>query len=51
MKAVAEMHPRFEAQLLSYLKVAQLKLGLLVNFGSDKVFIKRIVNPHYDKKK
>ena len=51
LKAVAEMHPRFEAQLLSYLKVAQLKLGLLVNFGSDKVFIKRIINPHYDKKK
>ena len=49
LKAVAEMHPRFEAQLLCYLKVAQLKLGLLVNFGNDKVFIKRIINPHYDK--
>ena len=49
LKAVAGMHPRFEAQLLCYLKVAQLKLGVLVNFGNDKVFIKRIVNPHYEK--
>jgi len=47
LKAVAEIHPIFEAQLLSYLKAADLRLGLLVNFGSDKLFIKRLVNPHY----
>jgi len=46
LKAVAEMHSLFEAQLLSYLKAAELKLGLLVNFGSDKLFIKRLVNPY-----
>jgi len=46
LKAVAELHPRFEAQLLSYLKVTKLKLGLLVNFGSDELIIKRFVNPH-----
>jgi len=40
------MHPLFEAQLFSYLKAAKLKLGLLVNFGSDKLFIKRLINPH-----
>lgn len=47
LKAVAEMHPVFEAQLLSYLKAADMKLRLLVNFGSNKLFIKRFVNPHY----
>jgi len=46
LKAVAELHPRFEAQLLSYLKATQLKLGILVNFGSDKLDIRRLVNPH-----
>jgi GxxExxY protein len=46
LKATAEIHPLFEAQLFSYLKVAELKLGLLVNFGSNKLFIKRLVNPH-----
>ncbi|MEK7727235.1 MAG: GxxExxY protein [candidate division KSB1 bacterium] len=46
LKAVAELHPRFEAQLLSYLKLTNLKLGLLINFGSDKLEIRRFVNPH-----
>jgi GxxExxY protein len=46
LKAVAEMHSLFEAHLLSYLKAAELKLGLLVNFGSDKLFIKRLINPY-----
>jgi GxxExxY protein len=50
LKAVNEMHPLFEAQLLSYLKAADLKLGLLVNFGSDKLFIKRLINPYYKQK-
>jgi GxxExxY protein len=48
LKAVVEMHPMFEAQILSYLKAAGLKLGLLVNFGADKLLIKRIVNPHIE---
>lgn len=51
LKAVAELHPRFEAQLLSYLKVTGLKLGLLVNFGSDELEIRRFVNPHLEKEK
>jgi len=31
-------------QLLTYLRISNLKLGLLINFNSDPVFIKRIVN-------
>lgn len=50
LKAVIGMHSLFEAQLLSYLKAADLKLGLLVNFGSDKLFIKRLINPYYTQK-
>jgi GxxExxY protein len=46
VKSVAELHPRFEAQVLSYLKATKLKLGLLVNFGSDELIIRRLVNPH-----
>ena len=48
LKAVSELHPRFDAQLLSYLKVAQLKIGLLVNFGNQPLAIRRFVNPHID---
>jgi len=34
LKAVKEIAPEHEAQLLNYLKVTGMRLGLLVNFGS-----------------
>lgn len=33
LKAVDKLHPIHEAQLLTYLRLAQLKLGLLMNFN------------------
>ena len=44
LKAVSELSNIFEAQLLSYLKAAGMKLGILINFGSRKVEYRRIVN-------
>lgn len=44
LKAVPELSPRFEAQLLSYLKASGLKLGLLINFGSHELEIRRYIN-------
>ena len=44
LKVVDQFHPRHRAQLLSYLKASGLRLGLLVNFGADKLEIERIVN-------
>lgn len=40
------MHPVYEAQIISYLKLAEKKLGFLVNFHVPliKDGIKRIVN-------
>jgi len=45
LKAVEQMHPVFEAQLLSYLKLTGLRLGLLINFNVPliKHGIKRII--------
>ena len=37
---------RFEMQVLSYLKGSKYKLGLLVNFGKEEVYIKRLVDSH-----
>jgi GxxExxY protein len=34
LKAVGEMKPLFEAQLLTYLKLTGKRLGLLINFNS-----------------
>jgi GxxExxY protein len=32
LKAVTEMHPVFEAQLLTYMKLSDNRVGLLINF-------------------
>ncbi len=34
LKTVEKLHPLHEAQLLTYLRLSQMKLGLLMNFGS-----------------
>ena len=45
IKAVEAMQPVFEAQLLTYLKLTQKRLGLLINFNVTKIKdgIKRII--------
>jgi GxxExxY protein len=46
LKAVDVLLPIFTAQLLSYLKMAELKLGLLINFNSERLKdgVRRVVN-------
>jgi GxxExxY protein len=46
LKSVEEIHPVHPKQLLTYLKLSGLKLGLLINFNSPliKTGITRIVN-------
>ncbi|MGR3219556.1 MAG: GxxExxY protein [Candidatus Anammoxibacter sp.] len=46
LKAVDRIEPIHEAQLLTYLKLADLKLGILINFNVPvlKERIKRLVN-------
>jgi GxxExxY protein len=45
-KAVTEWKPIFEAQMLTYLRLTKLKLGLVINFGEQYVKngIHRVVN-------
>jgi GxxExxY protein len=45
-KAVTEWNPIYEAQMLTYLRLTKLKLGLVINFGEQYVKngIHRVVN-------
>jgi len=43
LKSVKELHPAHEAQLTNYLKATGIEVGLLINFGSERVDIKRKV--------
>jgi GxxExxY protein len=45
-KATAEWNPIFAAQMLTYLRLTKLKLGIIINFGEQYVKngIHRVVN-------
>jgi len=44
LKALKELAPQHEAQVLNYLKATDMKLALLVNFGSfPKATIRRLI--------
>lgn len=50
IKAVEELHPIHKAQLLTYLKLTDKKLGLLINFNAIKLIdgLERVMNGYLD---
>ena len=44
IKAKSEMAKEDYVQTLSYLKASGYKIGLLINFGTEKIEIKRLLN-------
>jgi GxxExxY protein len=44
IKMVTQLAPIHKTQLLTYLRLLDLKVGLLLNFGAPSLVIKRIVN-------
>ena len=50
IKAVEELHPIHTAQLLTYLKLTNKKLGLLINFNMTKLIdgLERVMNGYLD---
>jgi len=46
LKALKSITGTCESQLLNYLKASGISTGLLLNFGSNSLEIKRMVNSH-----
>ena len=44
LKAINALTDLHKAQLLAYLKASKPKLGILINFGTERVEYKRIAN-------
>jgi len=44
LKAVASLESKHKAQVLNYLKGANLETGILVNFGSQNIEVNRLYN-------
>lgn len=41
IKAVSNLHPRHETQLVNYLTAVRAEIGLLLNFGEDRLVFKK----------
>jgi GxxExxY protein len=46
IKAASELHPDGFKQTVNYLKASKIKLGILINFGEDKLKFQRIACTH-----
>lgn len=46
LKALAELPPVSEKQVINYLKASGHKLGLLINFGTTSLIYKRLLHPN-----
>ncbi len=44
LKAVTEVEPRFYIQIINYLKIFKIELGLLINFGNINLQYRRFAN-------
>ena len=51
LKALSGLTKQHEAQVMNYLKASGLSVGLLINFGTSKIVIKRIVWQHDESEK
>lgn len=44
LKAVTEVEPRFYIQIINYLKIFNIEIGLLLNFGNTSLQYNRFAN-------
>ena len=44
IKALSELTTKEESQMLNYLKATEMELGILINFGTEKLQYKRFAN-------
>lgn len=51
LKAVNELHEKFFAQTMNYLKATKTELGLLINFGEKSLNVKRVIWTNQFKRK
>lgn len=51
LKATQSISPIHEAQLVNYLTATEIEHGLLINFGSEKIEIKRKYKTYKDTRK
>jgi GxxExxY protein len=51
LKAISQIEPIHFNQVVNYLKIFNLEVGLLINFGKESLEVKRLVNNVHFKRK
>jgi len=51
LKALSALNKEHDAQVINYLKASRLSVGLLLNFGTSRIGVKRIVWKHDESEK
>ena len=51
LKAARDVAPEHRAQVLNYLRVTRLELGLLVNFGSSRATVQRLALSDFNRER
>ena len=46
LKAVENIHPKHEVQLVNYLKATEIEVGLVINFGEEMEVKRRVFSNH-----
>lgn len=44
LKAVKKIHEKHKAQTINYLKATNKKLGIIINFGNERLEYERVIN-------
>jgi len=47
LKSVNKIHEKHKSQIINYLKATNKQLGIIINFGNDRLEYERIINTRY----
>lgn len=51
LKSGKALSPEYEAQLLNYLKATDIEVGLLLNFGPEPAFVRKVFSNNQKQKR
>ena len=48
LKALSEINNDHKSQIINYLKMTNMQLGIIINFGKDSLDYERVINKYYE---
>ena len=48
LKALSEINNEHKSQIINYLKITNMQVGIIINFGKESLDYKRVINKYYN---